>query len=301
MGQVPVNAVITERALRGLFLQTAQATAPHPLMQLVDFVPSTNLIEKYAGLGEVSEMVEFTDNKAIKGLVERSFTLENKRYHATHRIHKDAIRLDQTGTAQRRVADMTRTGKLFPAKLVSELVSGGITTGNNSYDATVFFSATHPAEGDAPAQANRLSLTGTSAANFQTDFRLAIGALREMKDASGKPVNEGVPMELVVVVPSELEGVAREILLANLFSNTTNVDAGRASLIVDGRLTTANDWFLFNVAGGKPFVLQENDPLQFMYLGEGTETFFMTGYATASVEWMGRAGYQWWQRAIMIG
>ena len=87
-----------------------------------------------------------------------------------------------------------------------------------------------------------------------------------------------------------------------MISSTTNVDKGTAELIVDARQTNTTDWWVFNVADpvAKPFIVQENDPLKPLILGAGSDHYFKTGYMMYSVEWMGRAGYYWWQTAVKI-
>lgn len=303
MGDISVSTAALERGLTGAFQKTFKATAPHPLAALASFSNSANLSERYVGFGEVAEMVEFVDEKIEKGLVERALTVLNKRYEATHKIHKDAIRLDNTGSALQKMQSITLRGKVFPGKLISELIVAGTgTTISACYDGGAFFSATHPALGNSGAQSNLLSGGGVTSAQMKVDFNAAIAAFRGMKDTQGAPINDGLDLDLVAVVPPALESAAREFLGADILSNTTNVDKSRAKYIVDARLTDLTDWYLFNLAdpGTMPFGLQENDPLKPTFLGDGSDTFFRTGFMLYGAEWMGRAYYGWFQNAIKI-
>lgn len=297
MGQVATSSVIVERGLRAEFIRTLESTAPHPLQDLATFVRSTMLEEKYGSLGDVPEMVEFADTKIAKGLLDRQYTLKNKRYEATIKLDKDAVRLDQTGDAKIKVAEMTQRGRLYPGALISAAMVAGTT--DLCYDGTAFFGNSHAAEGASGTGDNLLAGSGATSANIITDLRTGRATMRTFKDTEGVPINDGAPMELVAVIPAELEGVFEEVQKALVISQTTNVMAGSFRYIVNARLTDANDWYLFNVAGTlKPFILQENDPLKFGALMDDSDMGFLTRYHAFGVEWMGRVGYGWWQKAL---
>lgn len=303
MGELSRNSVVTERAVIATFNKTFKATAPHPLMAIARKYSSANLIERHVGLGEVAEMREFKDEKVETGIAERALTVENKRYEATVKLHKDAIRLDNSGTVDDKIASITRRGMLYPGKLLSDLlIAAEGTTISAGYDGVAFFSNSHPVtDSEGGVQDNLFSKTSAtpSSANILTDLTTAISFFRGVKDSKGVPMNEGMDLDLVMVVPPGIEKAVREALGADMLSNTTNVDKNRARYIVNPRFTDSGDFYVFNVSDplAMPLGLQENDPLKPSFLGEGSDTYFRTGYALASVEWMGRAFYSWWQNA----
>lgn len=302
MGQVATSSVILERGLRATFIRTLEGTAPHPLTALATFIPSTVLEEKYGALGDVPQLTEFTDTKIAKGLLDRNYTLKNKRYEATMKMSKDAVKFDQTGDAMVKIAEMTTRAKLFPGKLISDaIINGTSSTLGLGYDATAFFSNSHPAEGSSGTTDNLLGGAGSSSANIITDVRQAVQYFRSVLDTSGEPLNDGIPLDLVAVIPPALEGVFQEVQNAAIISQTSNVVANTFRTITDGRMTDTNDWYMFNVAGAiKPFILQEADPVKFVALLDDSDATFMTGYYIYGVEWMGRVGYGYYQKACKI-
>lgn len=296
----------TERAARAMFLDTMNKTPQHPLMALAEFVRSTNLKEFYGGLGEVAEMAIYDSApKVVTPLPERQKEAQNRRYQASHEIHKDAIRFDSTGRVEAHIRRLAMQAKLFPGVLISNILRQGITTTvgvDLDYSGGAIFRTNHPAEGDAPVQSNRISPTGVTASALQTDFRTARAALRKLKGSNGAPINEGLPLELIVVVPPDLEGAMTEALKSQLISNTTNPEALKNyTILVDDRMTVADDWFIANVAGDKPIVVQEADPVTLSVLGEGSEYTTKTGKMFYGVEWMGKALSTFWQRMVMVG
>lgn len=303
MGELSRNNVATERAVIATFNKSFKATGQHPLMQIARKYNSTNLIERHVGLGEVAEMREFRDEKVETGIAERALTVENKRYEATVKIHKDAMRLDNAGIVDDKISSITRRGVLYPGKLISDLlIAAEGTTISACYDGQPMFSNSHPVtDSEGGVQDNLFSKSNSSptSAHILTDLNTAITFFRNVKDSKGVPMNEGLDLDLIMVIPPAIEKSTREALGADMLSNTTNVDKNRARYIVNPRLTDTSDFYVFNVADpmSMPFGIQENEALKPSFLGEGSDTYFRTGYALASVEWMGRAFYSWWQNA----
>jgi phage major head subunit gpT-like protein len=136
-----------------------------------------------------------------------------------------------------------------------------------AYDGQYFFDTDHPVGETGATQSNKLT-----AALSATTFNIARGALRRMKDDSGRPtINRN--MDLLLVVPPELENTAEQILEAERdASGATNTNKGKARILVVDWLTDTNNWYLLNVAGViKPFVLQEREFIPFESLEEGSE------------------------------
>jgi hypothetical protein len=96
----------------------------------------------------------------------------------------------------------------------------------------------------------------------QTSFEDAIEALRKFKTAKAQ-ANDVVDMgALYLVVPPELEVLARQIVGSDFHGgahtaatfNRLNVTKGRATVLVSNQLTDANDWFLVSEPPISPLV-----------------------------------------------
>lgn len=115
----------------------------------------------------------------------------------------------------------------------------------------------------------------------------------------------------LLVVPPQLEHVARQITMADLVINTAgatpaagaagmqNVMKGTARVLMVPELANqATTWYLLSTNKAmKPFVVQERRKSEFMYLGEGSEHAQKTKKHLFGVDKRGAAGYGVWFQA----
>lgn len=295
------SSSITESALRREFMRTFDATAPHPLAELAVFVPSTEETENYQSLGDAPEMREHKDSSEVEGLPDLDYALQNKQFHAVLEISKHAIDFDKRGHIDMKVADMAKRARMFPGKLISDLILNGATTGYNGYDAVSFFNNTHPAKGNRSTIDNILSTAGQTVANLKTDLNSAIAYFLAVKDTQNVPLNDGMPLDLVAVIPAALEAAYREMIGADIISQTTNVNKGRARYIVNARMdaTSTTAYYYFNVSGNrKPFVLQESSPVTTNMTKEDDSDYILNLRKFFTANWVGNAGYFWFESAV---
>jgi phage major head subunit gpT-like protein len=296
MGQI-VNPVTLEKALRADFMKAYESTENTALLKAAMLVKSTAASEKFGWLGSVPTMQEFKDEKSPKGLLDYDFTIRNVPYEGTLKVDKFALRNDQMQGIQTRIKDLAARAKVFPAKLMMELVVAG--SSGLCYDGQAFFSASH-SEGASGTQSNLLSGTGVTLAQLKTDFDAAVAAMLGFKDDQGQPMQEDDSrMKLLIVAPGALRAKFQELLNSSFIATSDNVMKGAAELVISNRLTDANDWYLFDMGGVvKPLILQENMPVEFAALeGESTEGF-MRRFYHYGVEWYGNVGYGMWQKAV---
>lgn len=296
MGQI-VTPITLEKGLRADFMKAYESTESTMLMGAAMVVKSSAASEKFGWLGQAPTMQEFKDEKVPKGLLDYDFTIKNVPYEATIKVDKFALRNDQMQGVQVRIRDLAARAKIFPAKLLMELVKAG--TSQLCYDGLAFFSASH-VEGSSGTQSNLLTGTGVTVAQLEADFNAAVAAMLSYKDDTGEPFYEDeLGMQLLVVCPPALKAKFDQLFNADLIGQNTNMLKGRAKVMSSSRLTDANDWYLFNMGGVvKPLILQENMPVEFGALEGQSDEGFKRRMYLYGVEWYGNVGFGLWQKAI---
>jgi len=256
-------------------------------------VPSTARSENYAWIGSIPRLRKMRGERIPKKLLEHTYTLTNEEYEASIEVKHADIKDDQTGQYGLQAKSIGESAKVFPDELIFEtLLPGGFTS--LCYDGQYFFDTDHPIGETGSTQSNKI----TSALDA-TSFQTARTMLRKMKDDFGRPtMNRN--MDLLIVVPADLEATAETIFEALVNSNgATNTLKGKARILVADWLAGTNNWYLLNVAGIiKPFVLQEREFIPFEALEEGSESNFMRKKNYYGTYWRGNAGYGLYQKAI---
>jgi phage major head subunit gpT-like protein len=228
-----------------------------------------------------------------KKLLEHTYTITNEEFEASIEVNHADIKDDQTGQYGIQAKSIGESAKAFPDELVFEtLLPGGFTS--LCYDGQYFFDTDHPIGETGATQSNKI----TSALDA-TSFKTARAMLRKMKDDFGRPtLNRN--MDLLIVVPADLEGTAETILEALVdASGATNTLKGKARILVADWLSDTNNWYLLNVSGIiKPFVVQEREFIPFEALEEGSESNFMRKKNYYGTYWRGNAGYGLYQKAV---
>ena len=256
-------------------------------------VPSTARSENYAWIGSIPRLRKMRGERIPKKLLEHTYTITNEEYEASIEVKHADIKDDQTGQYGIQAKSIGEAAKTFPDELVFEtLLPNG--TSELCYDGQYFFDTDHPVGETGATQSNKIT-TALDA----TSFRTARAMLRKMKDDFGRPtLNRN--MDLLLVVPADLEGTAEAILEAERDSNgATNTLKGKARILVADWLADTNNWYLLNVAGTiKPFVVQEREFIPFEALEEGSTENFMRKKNYYGTYWRGNAGYGLYQKAV---
>lgn len=287
-----------ERGLKTALLQRVAAETPRLVGALAEVVESDGEDEKYEHLNDAPQMSEFKGARKHTALTGRGYTLTNTVYDAAVLIGRDDLRNNRSGSVQLRINQLASTVAAFPNKLIIDT----LTTNGNCFDGTAFFGNSHPVLGDeSGTQDNLLAGTGTTTAQIQADLASAVSALKNFENTAGEPFHGDGFSSLVVVCPPALEFNMREALGATIISNTTNVNAGIADLIVSPRLTAtdANDWYLFVTdPGRKPLIYQRNQEIEVDVTAEGSEMWKNLRQAQFGASMSAAAGYGFWQSAI---
>lgn len=296
MGQV-VNPVTLEKGLRAEFMKAYSSQEDSAIISAAMKVNSSAASEKFGWLGSAPMMQEFKDEKVPKGLLDFNYTVTNVPYEATIKVDKFTLRNDQLGAVQVRVRDLAARARVFPIKLLVDLLVAG--SSQLCYDGQAFFSASH-SEGSSGTQSNLLSGSGVTTSALATDFRAARAKMLGYLDDQGQPMFEDIAgQDLLVVCNPAMQGVFEELFNASMISNTSNVLKGAAQVAVTSRLSDTNDWYLLNRGGAvKPLILQENMPVEFGALEGQSDEGFKRRFYLYGVEWYGNVGYGLWQKAV---
>lgn len=287
----------TWKSFSALFQQAYEQATPL-WDKLASLIPSTGSEVGYKWLGKIPQLREWIDERVIQNLEAFDYTLKNKHFESTIEVDRDHISDDSLGIYRPAIMTMGNEARLHPDVLLFDLLKNGET--NLCYDGKAFFATDHPEGG---VQSNYL--TGAGTALSATAFGAALAQIRSVKSATLNEKGEYEPFPVgdsfLLVVPPQLEKTAREILNAEIISNTTNVLRGAADLLVAGRLSNKPlAWYLLAIGKPvKPFVFQLREDVVFVSQDRPeNEANFMRKKFRYGVDYRGNAGYALWQLAV---
>jgi len=262
--------------------------------------------ETYRWLGMVPQVREWVGGRRIKPLRSQGVTIVNKTWEATVRVDADEQRRDKTGQIMVRINELARRVATNPNKLLTTLMLSGATA--SGYDGQPFFSATH-SEGDSGAQSNSIShdvttVTLPTEAEMHDAIVKGIAQIMTVKDDQGEPMNEAA-REFLVLVPLNFLPATLAALAGKVIAGTTNpLAAGepfRIDWVANPRLTWTDKFAIFRTDGStRPFIFQEELPVQIQVLAEGSELEVNENQHQYGVKAIHEAGYGFWQDACLL-
>lgn len=295
-----VNSKVLAQSLKALFIEGWKNTAaPAELAKFITKTTSNGRKDSYGWLGQAPNMTEWLDERKIKALNEFAYEIPNKNYEATLGVDANDVEDDNLGAIKMRINDLVAKGKLsHPRSLFFKALMEGETA--LCYDGQPFFSTSH-SEGNSGVQSNLITGTGVTMVQLQADIDKAIAAMKGFKDDQGDLINEG-DLEIHAIVPLALEGAFKQLNTADVINNNTNVHKGLfASVMGSGRLTDANDYYLFNTAAGvQAFIHQMRKEVTFNSLQEESERGFMRRQYFYGIDSREGFGYGLWQKAVKV-
>lgn len=296
MGQ-KVGGIVLEKSLRADFLKSFNnGEDPSEIMPLIMVTQSSSDKEKYGWLGQVSGLVEWKDERKLRGLLDFDYEILNKSYESTLQVDRDTLDDDQLGAIRLRVQDLAKKARIHVRKLFFDALVDGTT--ELCYDGLPFFSASHE-EGESGVQSNIETQTGATVALFSADFESARTKMRSFKDDKGEPYNEG-SLDLYVVASPAMESVIDKVLSAELIDSATNTLKGAAKKIISGRLS-GNNWYLSDASGSmKPMIKQERKNPEFGALEKDSERGFMSKRYLYGIDYRVGFGYGLWQKMVKV-
>ena len=272
--------------------------------------------ETYKWLGQVPQMREWIGGRNAKGLTEFGYSITNKTYESTLEISVDDIRRDKTSQIMIRVAEQARRANAHWNKLISDLISGGGAA--NCYDGQHFFDTDH-AEGDSGTQVNAVTsahcssldittATAPTAAEMADCIMQTIGYMLAYKDNQGEPLNEDAREFLVIAGTPNIWKAARIAaglpVITDGTGSYTNIlgamDDFKIRVEFNPRLSAkTTNFFLFRTdTDMKPFIRQEELPIQMSAIAEGSELEFNENVHHYGIKAIRNAGYGFWQSGL---
>lgn len=302
---------LSSRAIIGEFFDRLDQNVGVEYVPRISTVPfrSDQGSEEYRWLGMAPALREWIGGRNAKGLRDTGFTIRNIKYEATLEVSGDEIRRDKTGQVMVRVAELADRANAQWAKMLSSLIVGG--ESSVCYDGQYFFDTDH-AEGDSGTQSNDLTYDVTTpaaptAAEFESAVLKSVEALLGFKDDQGEPLNEGAS-DFVVMVPVPFMGAAAAALKNPVIvdgsgarTNTiVNIGGFNFQLVTNPRLSWTTKFATFRADGNvKPFIRQEELPIQIDAVAEGSELEFTHDKHQYGVMAIRAAGYGMWQHAVL--
>lgn len=287
--------IINQAALQAIFrgfkviFQNAFGEAKPTYTKVATVVPSSTKSEEYKWLGKIPRMREWIGDRVIQNLSAYDYTIKNKDFELTVSVDRNDIEDDTIGVYNPLVQSIGQSAATHPDELVYALLKDGFD--NKCYDGKTFFATDHK-EGKSGVQSNK----GTHKLTPDT-YGAARASVMSLKDDQGKPLKV-VPT--LLVVPPQLEGMGKKILLAEMIDNETNIYKGSAELHVEPELSgNPTAWFLLDASKPvKPLIFQQRKKPEFVAKDKLTDdnVFFQKEFIYG-VDSRDNAGYGLWQLA----
>lgn len=299
-------ALLTSRAIVGEIYNRLTAGGDAWALRYFMRITSRQAIETYGWLGMVPAMREWIGGRDPKKLREFTWAVANKDYEGTLEVLVSELRRDSTGQLMIRIAEFARRALSHPTKLMTQKIIDAEATA--CYDGSYFFHTAH-SEGDSGSWDNdKTSAAATGTTPTVQEMRDAIlgtiQAILGFKDDQGEPMNDGA-RDFEVMVPILYWATALQALGAQtLGGGETNVlasmDGFNISLRANSRLTWTTKFATFRLDGDtKPFILQEEVPLNVSAIAEGSEEEFKNKRHLYGVDWSGNVDYGFPQHACL--
>jgi len=304
---VVVDTGVTSRAVVGRFYRRLEEYARAAWWtRLALHFASTQESETYRWLGMVPQVREWVGGRQVKPLRGQGVTIVNKTWEATIRVDADEQRRDKSGQIMVRINELARRVATHPNKLLTTLILNGESAA--CYDGQYFFDSDH-AEGASGEQSNSITHdAATPTAPTDTEMHEAIvkglAQICSFRDDQGEPLNEGA-REFLVMVPMNFLAPTLVALAGQTVAATSNPLASgepfRVSWVANPRLTWTDRFAIFRTDGStRPFIFQEELPVQIQVLAEGSELEINENQHQYGVKAIHAAGYGFWQDACLV-
>jgi phage major head subunit gpT-like protein len=298
------------RAFTGRFFQRYEATLGGSWAPAIGFAsPTDQAQETYKFLGLPPALREWVGDRLEKAFELYSTTIINKTYEFTLPIDVDELRRDKTAQIMMRVGQTAQRAAEHWEKLLTTMIEANPLC----YDGQNFFDTDHSSK-DSGTQENDLDSTDVPPLNVTTAaaptrdeaIDIILGLYQYMvgyKDDQGEPMNGGAK-EFILMCPPKMYGAfvaatSVDLALAGA-RNILSVQDFKVRAVPNPRLTASNNivFFFRTDSEAKPFILQEELPLQAQYIGAGSEEEFKNNRHLFGGKAIRNVGPGLWQHAI---
>lgn len=310
-------SVLSSRAIIGEYFRRLEQGAANWAIQLSNYFSSDQAGEDYKWLGTSPAMREWVGGRSAKGLRDAAYTIKNKPFESTLEISIDDLRRDKTGQIMVRIAEQVDRANAHWARLLSTLIVAGESTA--CYDGQLYFDTDH-SEGSSGTQSNDLSIDisalpvpatahGSTTAPAPEELMHAIleaaQAILGFKDDQGEPMNENARQFLVMVPTPFWKAAIAAVGAPSLAQGATNIittaDGFGFNVQVNPRLSWTTKLAVFRMDGNvKPFIRQEEVPVEVSAIAEGSELEFNERVHHYGLYASGNVGFGYWQQSCLL-
>lgn len=307
--------LLTSRAIIGTFYARLEQGAAGWVEKLSMFIGSDQNSEQYGWLGQSPVMREWVGERLIRQLRANGMTIINKPFEATLEVDKDELKFDKSGQVLIRINELADRVNMHYARLLSTLKQNGSTAA--CYDGQFFYDTDHTEGENTTNQANSItvdisalpctnhgSTTAPSAGEMQGAILAAIQQMLSFKDDQNEPMNENA-RQFLVMVPIGLwtpaiAAVTNPIIDGNDTNTLAMMKQFQIEVVPNVRLTWTDKFTVDRVDGNvKPFIRQEQTPVEMAAIAEGSELEFYKRKHHYGVYTKGNVGYGYWQQSVL--
>lgn len=308
---------LSSRAIIGEYFARLEQGAAGWAGTLSNYFRSDQAGEEYRWLGMSPAMREWVGGRQAKGLRDSMYAIRNKPFESTLEISIDDLRRDKTDQIMVRIAEQADRANAHWARLLSNLIIAGESTA--CYDGELYFDTDH-AEGDSGTQNNDITVDisalplpatahGSTTVPAPEELMHAIleGAQKILgfKDDQGEPMNENARNFLVMVPTSFWKSAIAAVGVPAMANGSTNIitsaDGFGFNVQVNPRLTWTDRFAVFRTDGNvKPFIRQEEVPVEVSAIAEGSELEFEQRVHRYGLYASGNVGYGYWQQSCLV-
>ena len=260
--------------------------------QVATVVPSSVRTNTYGWMQRLPSMRQWIGPRTLQNLSNHQYTLTNVPWELTVAVDRDDWEDDMLGVYNPLFEEMGRAARKLPDTQMIAVLQAGLTTGLG-FDGVTFFNDAHPALGAGAAIDNNFAGAALSAVNYAA----VRAAMMSYQGEDGLPL--GVLPNLLIV-PPQLEGIARLILNAEIVASAaatateTNIWRNSASLLVIPELAAAPTvWYMADVSRPiKPLIWQNRrSPTLVSRANPEDSNVFNTRQLEWGVDGRGQGGY----------
>ena len=310
-----MSATINSREIIGKFYDRLQQDAGNGwIPDIAMYMTSDQASEEYNWLSMVPAMRKWEGGRNAKGLTTNSWTVTNEDYESTMEFTLKELQRDKSGQVDVRIAEQAQRALTHWNTLVSDLLIAGESTA--CYDGQYFFDTDH-SEGSSGTQSNDISVdisalpasvhgstTAPSVEEMQQAVLQGITQITTFVDDQAEPKNE-FAREFTVMVPASMAMVAYNAFSmppGTGVSEQREADGFRIKFAVNTRLSAWTTKFaVFRTdAATKPFIIQEEVPLEVSAIAEGSELEFKERKHQYGLYSSRGANYGMWDKACLV-
>jgi phage major head subunit gpT-like protein len=282
--------------------QTAFDLTPNVSDKIAITIPAKGRQITFAFMDRLPRLRKWLGDRQVNAAYSHSRSVTISPYENTLALDKWDVKDDNFGLFNYAVDALGQEAKKWVDDITFEFIKTGAVT-ENSYDGVPLYSTAHPINGGGVTTGfgtgNQSNLFVSTALTYD-NYASVRSKMMSWVGVDGHPLNT---MPTALVVPPQLEGIARQILMGDFLPNTSgnapqsNIWKGTAELIVVQELASMpNNWWMLDLSKPiKPYVVHMADAPTITSLTSPTDpNVFMAHQFLYGVEARGAATESLW-------